>query len=326
LICNNQIRASINTKSLVIYYDEKGVPKSLFKTYMITCINNQLNIFIMKKVVLSISAMLLVGSVAMAQVNMSDVNQVGNSEVSIVNQHGNSNTSDVDQLGNRNKSEVYQGINPGSFNARSNAAEVMQDGNDNGAFISQSNKNNEAFQTQVGNKNTATIWQDQIVGAPLATRGSDWAKQEQTGNRNVATIDQGTSGNEKPVAPSVFSSDQLAAVAAVPVPVSPNYNNYALQVQNGNGNTAYASQGGVENHSFQYQTSPGAIGNTSNHYQYGRENTATTTQNGTMLLDNTMQIGNLNTSTVTQSGNGHESIAYSKGNNNSINVTQNNGM
>ncbi len=280
----------------------------------------------MKKVFLSISAMLFVGAMSFAQSNMSNVNQVGNLDESTVDQHGHSNESDVDQLGNRNTSEVYQGIKPRSFDARSNSAVVLQDGNDNGAFISQSNKNNEAFQTQIGNKNEATIWQDQVNGAPQATRGSDWANQEQTGNNNVAIIDQGTNGNERPVAPSVFNADQLAAVAAVPVPVSPNFDNDADQIQNGNGNDAYASQGGVKNHSFQTQTSPGAVGNTSNHYQYGKENTATTTQNGTLLLDDTMQIGNFNTATVNQTGNGHGAVSYSNGNSNSITVTQNNGL
>jgi hypothetical protein len=38
-----------------------------YKTYMITCINNQLNIFIMKKVILSISAMLFGTTMIFAQ-------------------------------------------------------------------------------------------------------------------------------------------------------------------------------------------------------------------------------------------------------------------
>ena len=225
----------------------------------------------MKKVILSISAMLFVGAVSFAQGNISAVNQVGKSDVSIVNQHGGLNKSNVDQLGNSNKSQVYQGIQPASFNALSNLADVMQKGNNNDAFISQSNKDNEAYQIQTGDMNKATIWQDQIVGAPNATQGSDWAKQIQTGKSNVATIDQGTTGNEKPVSPSKFSAAQLAFAAAVVVPVSPHFNNDAIQTQNGDSNTAYASQGGLTNHSFQTQTSPSgtlaAAGNQSNHYQ-----------------------------------------------------------
>jgi hypothetical protein len=175
----------------------------------------------MKKVILCISALLLIASVGIAQVNMSDVNQVGNLEVSIVNQHGSSNTSDVNQLGNRNKSEMYQGIKTRSFDSKRNSAVVIQDGN---------------------------------------------------------------------------------------------------------GNTAFAGQGRVENHSFQCQKPPSIIVNTSNHYQYETKNNATTTQNGSMLLDNTMQIGKFSTVTVTQTGNGHESVAYSNVKNNAITVTQNIGM
>mgnify|MGYP003665829047 FL=1 len=304
----------------------KVKPLTLFKTYIITCINNQLNIFIMKKVVLSISAMLFVGAMSFAQSNMSNVNQVGNLNGSIVNQNGGYNDADVDQIGRSNSSEVYQGIRPSLVNAMSNSAEVLQRGKSNVAFISQSNQDNEAFQKQIGDNNRATIWQDQVTGAPGATQGSDWAKQVQRGDNNVATVDQGTSGNERPQAPSVFSAAQLASVAAVAVPVSPHKNNKALQTQTGDGNTAYASQGGIGNKSYQTQTSPSgtsvADGNVSNHYQYGNRNVATLTQNGTKLLENTMQIGNRNDATISQTGMGHQAVGFSLGNSNSISITQ----
>ena len=284
----------------------------------------------MKKVILSVSAMLFVGAMSFAQSNMSSVNQVGVSETAIVNQNGMANQSDVSQLGVSNKSEVYQGINPESYDAKRNSATVMQEGNSNSGFISQSNRDNEAFQTQNGTRNSATIWQDQVAGGDAALRGSDKATQTQTGRNNIATVDQGTSGNERPVAPSPFTDAQLAAAAGVPVPVSPNFDNEATQTQNGGGNTAYASQGGVKNASVQTQMSPEgtslAAGNVSNHYQYGRHNSAITNQDGTKLLDDTMQIGNRNTATITQNGMGHESVAYSNGTGNSITVTQNNGM
>ena len=80
----------------------------------------------MKKVILSISAMLFVGAAAIAQGNTSSVNQVGNSDTGIVNQNGGTNDSKIDQLGDSNKSEVYQGIQPGVYNAKNNAADVTK--------------------------------------------------------------------------------------------------------------------------------------------------------------------------------------------------------
>ena len=82
----------------------------------------------MKKVIFSISAMLFVGAASFAQGNTSDVNQVGNSDISTVSQHGHLNTSDVDQIGNSNTSQVFQGVQPGLFDALRNKAVVMQSG------------------------------------------------------------------------------------------------------------------------------------------------------------------------------------------------------
>jgi hypothetical protein len=293
--------------------------------YIISCINNQLNIFIMKKVILSISAMLFVGAAAFAQGNTSSVNQVGNSDQGIVNQNGQTNASTIDQLGNTNKSEVYQGIMPGVYNAKSNMADVKQKGDNNGAFISQSNHDNKAYQTQTGNSNGATIWQDQIAPPASALGGWDKATQTQTGNYNSATVDQGTTGNEKPTG-LPFNATQLGYAAAVSVPFAPHSQNEATQTQNGDNNVAYASQGGVKNKSWQTQTSPtgtsAADKNVSNHYQYGNENEAKSTQTGTKLTENTLQIGDYNKATVTQTGASHSSISFSKGNSNTILVTQ----
>ena len=105
----------------------------------------------MKKVILSISAMLFVGAIGFAQGNTSSVNQVGNSDQGLVTQNGSNTGSLVDQKGDNNKSEVFQGIQPGLYAAKDNKADVKQDGNGNGAFISQSNHDNEAYQTQKGN-------------------------------------------------------------------------------------------------------------------------------------------------------------------------------
>ena len=282
----------------------------------------------MKKVVLSISAMLFVGAMSFAQINTSNVNQVGNTNSSTVGQHGGANDADVDQYGTSNTSLVSQGLEPGLFLAQSNKATVLQDGVSNCGKISQSNVKNEAFQTQVGNSNKAWIWQDQITGAPGATQGFDFARQTQRGDNNLAVIDQGTSGNERPIAPSVFNSAQLAFSAAVTTPFTPHKSNRATQDQTGGGNDAYASQGGIGNQSSQIQTSPLATsvanGNVSNHYQYGDGNKASLTQNGTKLLENTMQIGNNNTSTVMQTGMGHQHLGFSKGNGNTITATQSN--
>lgn len=284
----------------------------------------------MKRVVLSVSAMLLVGAAGFAQGNLSNVNQVGNSDKSTVVQHGVLNKSDVDQLGNGNTSEVYQGVKPSQFYAGDNSAITMQKGNSNEAFISQSNYSNTATQTQTGNSNDATIWQDQVEGgfwgSPFggALKGHDTATQTQTGNNNVATIDQGTTGNEMPTG-APFSADQINAVNGVNVPVSPSGYNNATQTQDGNWNVAYASQGGEENVSVQTQKSTSIFGlakNVSNHYQYGNENEAYNTQDGIGLKNNTLQIGKENYANVMQTGSAHQNVTFQQGNNNISNVTQ----
>jgi hypothetical protein len=212
----------------------------------------------MKKVILSISAMLFFGAAAIAQ-NTSAVVQVGSSDEAIVGQNGTLNSSTIGQAGNSNKSEVYQGIKPGAYPALNNKAEVSQQGNSNVAFSSQSNKNNKAYQTQKGNSNSATIWQDQIAGPATALNGGDTATQIQTGNNNKATIDQGTSGNELPVAtPNGFTAADILNLAGVSVPFAPNGGNNAIQTQNGTWNLAYASQGGTGNESWQTQNSTAA--------------------------------------------------------------------
>jgi hypothetical protein len=62
----------------------------------------------MNKVILSISAMLLVSAVAVAQSNGSTVNQTGTSNDALVAQTGMSNVSDVLQNGMANDADVEQ--------------------------------------------------------------------------------------------------------------------------------------------------------------------------------------------------------------------------
>ena len=290
----------------------------------------------MKKVILSISAMLFVGFAAVAQ-NTSAVGQTGNGNNGIVGQNGSSNSSKITQVSpggaapasDGNKSEVYQGIQPALYAAVNNKAEVDQNGKKNTAFISQSNKNNQAYQTQKGNENDATIWQDQIVGPASALNGGDKAWQTQTGNKNKATIDQGTTGNEYPTPGGVFTNAQLTALGTVSIPFAPNGSNEATQTQNGDYNLAYASQGGTGNKSWQTQTSPSgttdANKNISRHFQYGDGNESKTVQSGIRNTENTLQIGNMNTSDVKQTnaaGAGNQQVGFSFGNSNHITVTQ----
>src|SRR6187402_1082154 len=180
----------------------------------------------MKKVVLSISAMLLVGAASIAQ-NTSAVGQVGSLDIAVVGQNGILNDSKIGQVGNSNKSEVYQGILPGTYPALNNKAEVSQEGDWNLAYVSQNNRNNNAYQTQKGDQNSATIWQDQIAPPPSALNGGDLATQVQTGDYNTATIDQGTTGNQTPLPGGVFDASQLALLASVPIPFAPNGDNQA---------------------------------------------------------------------------------------------------
>jgi hypothetical protein len=71
---------------------------------MITCINNQLNIFIMKKVILSISAMLFGTTMILAQ--GAPVSYTAS--YSIVTETGNDNSANIMQTGDKHVSEVTQ--------------------------------------------------------------------------------------------------------------------------------------------------------------------------------------------------------------------------
>ena len=62
----------------------------------------------MRKVILSISAMLLVGATAVAQSNVNTVSQTGTANDALVVQAGLSNTSNVTQNGATNEADVAQ--------------------------------------------------------------------------------------------------------------------------------------------------------------------------------------------------------------------------
>ena len=315
-------------------------PNPFFITYMIICINNQLNIFIMKKVILSISAMLFVGAASYAQpgpsagANSSLVGQLGTSQNALVHQIGTAQSSKIKQTVNNNDAFVYQGVNPGQIMgsgvniSTKNMADIDQKGNDNRAFISQNNWDNKATQKQVGDRNDATIWQDETGFSYPALKGHDTATQTQTGKDNKATIDQGTSGNNPlPVVGTFPMMNPLSSA----VPVNPHGDNVAVQTQTGNFNLAYTSQGGLRNDSkiSQNSTSQAASAsarNEANHYQYGNDNIAETTQLGFKNRDNILQEGNWNKSYTNQNGfsSGNMNAVSQQGSYNVSNVTQSN--
>lgn len=276
--------------------------------------------------------MLFVGAASIAQPNTSAVGQVGISNDGIVNQNGNDNHSKIGQDGNDNSSTVDQGFLPSVYPALGNIGEAKQTGNNNTAFISQSNIDNEAYQIQEGDRNSATIWQDQVAGN-IAGNTGDKAWQTQTGDDNTATIDQGTTGNAFPVGPptGVFTAEQISEFAGIPIPFVPNGGNEATQTQNGDFSIAYASQGGTGNSSTQTQNSTAASTlerNVSRHFQYGADNTALTLQNGIRNNEHTLQIGENNYSQVTQTnlvgGAGNVHVGFSSGSWNNIVVNQTN--
>lgn len=300
----------------------------------------------MKRVILSISAMLFVSAFGTAQIlpgtiapNTSYVNQTGVSQDAYVHQIGTAQSSSVKQMDWDNTSKVYQGVNPAQMTvlgvniSHDNLAEVVQNGEQNNAFISQNNWRNKAYQTQTGDKNEATIWQDETnVSYGLFTgnlKGEDKATQTQNGKFNKATIDQGTSGNTLPTA-SVFTG-MLPLTTSIPA--SPHGRNDATQTQTGKYGEAYASQGGLDNESNQTQTS-GALAtaaskNVSNHYQFGNDNLANSTQTGYRNIENVLQEGNGNQSYGTQTAisflsTGNASIVLQQGNMNLSNVIQSN--
>jgi len=207
-------------------------------------------------------------------------------------------------------------------------ADIDQRGNNNRAQISQNNWDNEAIQKQVGDRNDATIWQDEVAVATAALLGSDLATQNQTGNDNKATIDQGTSGNEPLPVVGTFTMMNPLTVA---IPVPPHGNNNATQTQVGNFNLAYTSQGGLRNISTisQNSTSQSATAlnrNVANHYQYGNDNRASSTQIGFKNLDNILQEGNMNTVISMQNGfsSGNIHAVSQQGSGNMVNNSQSN--
>jgi Curlin associated repeat len=268
--------------------------------------------------------------------NTSTQKQRYDNNYATVQQNGNGNTAKQEQYSsnngsasatvatagaNKNKAEIFQGINPSTYLATGNLADQMQDGVGNAGYISQSNMDNKAYQTQVGNGNTATIWQDQIVGGS-AILGNDWAKQTQEGNGNTATVDQGSTGNQHPS--DVLAGDIPASFVGVsPVgghPVLDHGFNKAKQSQEGNSNTAYVSQGGYKNKSEQVQIGDG---NESYGFQYGDRNRMNSTQDGNGNKEYVLQVGNKNKSTLMQTGNNHMSTVLQNGNSNTSTVTQN---
>ena len=289
--------------------------------------------------------------VGFAENNFAYTNQKGNANTSsqlqrldnnyaTVQQNGNGNTATQKQYStnngsasaavatagaNKNKAEIYQGINPSTYVAMNNLAEQMQDGVGNSGYISQSNKDNKAYQSQTGKSNDAKIWQDQIAGNGItggAILGSDWAKQTQIGDENSAIVDQGSTGSQYPS--GILGSDIPASFVGInPVgghPVLDHGSNQATQSQEGNKNTAYASQGGYKNSSSQVQ-----MGNKNESYgfQFGDNNILKSKQDGTGNKEYVLQVGNANSSSLMQSGMGHMSTVLQNGNANMSAVTQN---
>jgi hypothetical protein len=251
-----------------------------------------------------------------------------------VQQIGTGQNSKVKQAVNDNDAFVYQGLNPGQIlvagvnTSASNMADVDQSGNSNRAQISQNNWDNEAIQKQIGDRNDATIWQDEVAVVTGSLFGSDLAIQNQTGNDNKATIDQGTSGNQPLPSVGTFT---LMNPLTVAIPVPPHGNNDATQTQVGNFNLAYTSQGGLRNVSMisQNSTSQSATAlnkNEANHYQFGNDNRASSTQIGFKNLDNILQEGNMNSVVSMQNGfsSGNMSAVSQQGNGNMLNVSQSN--
>jgi hypothetical protein len=289
--------------------------------------------------------MLLVGSVATAQgpgpltgANSSVVGQTGAEQNAIVNQIGTNQKSTVKQRTKNNDAYVDQGVLPseiiggaGNNKSASNIASIDQMGNDNWAKTSQNNWDNTATQTQVGDRNRATIWQDE-VSVPfkpvLDLVGDDTATQTQTGDDNEATIDQGTSGNNP--LPMVGTFPLMNALTSA-IPFTPHGRNDATQTQEGDFNVAYTSQGGKDNESIIDQSSVGYAAsvtdrNVANHYQYGNGNYAKTTQEGFRNLDNILQEGNTNISNTMQTGtsSGNMNSVSQQGNFHNSSVTQSN--
>ncbi len=294
----------------------------------------------MKKVILSISAMLFVGAASYAQpgpavgANSSLVGQTGTLQNALVHQIGTAQSSKIKQTVNDNDAFVYQGVNPGQIMgggvniSAKNIADIDQNGNKNYAFISQNNWDNTAIQKQVGDRNDATIWQDEKGFSYPNLKGHDKATQTQTGNDNKGTIDQGTSGNNP--LPVVGTFPMMNALSSA-VPANPHGDNVAVQTQKGNFNLAYTSQGGMRNDSKinQNSTSQAATAlarNEANHYQYGNDNIAETTQVGFKNRDNILQEGNWNKSFTNQNGfsSGNMNAVSQQGSYNVSNVTQSN--
>ncbi|MFT5964650.1 MAG: hypothetical protein ACI9L6_001396 [Flavobacterium sp.] len=250
----------------------------------------------MKKVILSVAAMLLVSALAVAQSNVSTVTQAGLN-----------NSSEWSQVGNLNVITVMQE----SLNDGNNEANVEQVGVTNVGSIKQWGDGHFADQTQtVGDGNYAEIYQD---------RSSNSSTQSQIGSNNVALSGQngyeplalqGTGGNN--ISTQIQKGDDNTSYVAqgtasefFDVVPAPSY---------GSSNSASLSQDGFYNFAAVGQIN--GNNNTAELSQVGGENTSSIGQG----------LGDYNFAKSTQTGDGHTNTLIQRGSGNAFTVMQSNAL
>jgi hypothetical protein len=291
----------------------------------------------MKKVILSISAMLFGTAMCLAQSTAPHGATASGfvSHYSSVMSTGNGNDATISQVGTQHQSNVIQDGKNGL---------VLGDGWKNEAWVTQTGLNQVAIIGSHGDKNDARIVQknqfniaeiDQGVGYSeknSATAMQDGNRNEsmqkqrydrnsalvvQTGWRNEAVQDQSTEVNSAKGSNAVIRQD--------------GGRNRAVQTQKGEKNDARTVQTGMFNDSNTIQTGDKNSDITN---QFGDYNKALTIQTGIMNEAITRQNGDLNMSDITQTGdknfarvrqfsNSNISTITQLGNNNGANVFQN---
>jgi hypothetical protein len=309
----------------------------------------------MKKLLLSVVAILLVTAVTFAQSNEAYVIQVGTTNTSTVDQSGTaghnlayvnqygSNIANVQQLGvGSNSATINQGSN-GLPVTNNHQAAYVGDWQD-GAFIMQNGATNTAAITMTGNLSTGTINQVGSLNSGSQTIGTNYS--EMSGHTSGVWMSQeGTSNYSTQITSPSFGS---AGIKQMTVYQDGNSNIANQTSIGGYGSTLEATQLGNSNTSTQYQNQMGGIAHTyvdgddnttSQNQLYtvwalsgrndayididGSSNTTIQSQTGQYNLSRTTQTGDGNYSMQTQTGDSHSSIVTQTGNNNISNVTQN---
>ena len=268
---------------------------------------NSLKKQIMKKLTF-LFAMVFAASMAMAQTNVSDVDQTGVDQTATVDQQGSLNNSYILQEDKDNVATVSQ-IN--STDGKTVNSDIKQTGKDNEASVKQHHNGNQAggldaWIIQSGDHNKAIQQQ-----GPHGQMGDTYAKIDQSGDHNLAEQYQVKYGNDALIEQTgSWNTARQAQDRSLPADAEGSMNdasifqsgwfNMAEQEQNGWSNDVKAEQTGNGNKSSQVQN---AWVSTASVLQTGSLNMAAQDQTGSLNFAKIEQGNSLNKAEQTQVSN-----------------------